>query len=67
MIRALAPEGIKLLLMDFSQGLMPHLLLPSLDVRAEARTLQEKEEPQPQERVEFGLMKLNPCRINVSS
>ena len=27
----------------------------------------EKDEPQPQEREEFGLMKLNPCRINVSS
>jgi hypothetical protein len=27
----------------------------------------EKDEPQPQERAEFGLMKLNPWRINVSS
>ena len=27
----------------------------------------ENDEPQPQERVEFGLMKLNPCRISVSS
>lgn len=27
----------------------------------------ENEEPQPQERDEFGLMKLNPCRISVSS
>jgi hypothetical protein len=27
----------------------------------------EKDEPQPQERDEFGLMKLNPCRISVSS
>ena len=27
----------------------------------------EKDEPQPQEREEFGLMKLNPCRISVSS
>jgi len=27
----------------------------------------EKDEPQPQERVEFGLMKLNPWRISVSS
>ena len=31
------------------------------------QTYDEKDEPQPQERVEFGLMKLNPCRINVSS
>ena len=28
---------------------------------------EENDEPQPQERVEFGLMKLNPCRISVSS
>ena len=27
----------------------------------------ENDEPQPQERVEFGLIKLNPCRISVSS
>jgi hypothetical protein len=27
----------------------------------------EKDEPQPQERVELGLMKLNPWRISVSS
>ena len=27
----------------------------------------ENDEPQPQERVEFGLMKLNPWRISVSS
>jgi hypothetical protein len=27
----------------------------------------ENDEPQPQEREEFGLMKLNPCRISVSS
>ena len=27
----------------------------------------EKDEPQPQEWVEFGLMKLKPCRISVSS
>jgi hypothetical protein len=27
----------------------------------------EKDDPQPQERVEFGLMKLKPCRISVSS
>jgi len=27
----------------------------------------ENDEPQPQERVEFGLMKLKPCRISVSS
>ena len=27
----------------------------------------EKDVPQPHERVEFGLMKLNPWRINVSS
>ena len=27
----------------------------------------EKDEPQPQERVEFGLIKLNPCRMSVSS
>jgi len=30
-------------------------------------TYDEKDDPQPQERVEFGLMKLKPCRINVSS
>ena len=30
-------------------------------------TYDEKDEPQPQEREEFGLMKLNPCRISVSS
>ncbi len=47
-------------------------------LQAKARTLQtthlqtncrqeENDEPQPQEREEFGLMKLNPCRINVSS
>jgi hypothetical protein len=28
---------------------------------------QENDEPQPQEREEFGLMKLKPCRISVSS
>jgi len=28
---------------------------------------EENDEPQPQERFEFGLMKLNPCRISVSS
>jgi hypothetical protein len=27
----------------------------------------EKDEPQPQDFVELGLMKLKPCRINVSS
>ena len=27
----------------------------------------EKDEPQPQEREEFGLIKLKPCRIRVSS
>jgi hypothetical protein len=27
----------------------------------------EKDEPQPQDREEFGLIKLNPCRISVSS
>ena len=27
----------------------------------------ENDEPQPQEREEFGLMKLKPCRISVSS
>jgi hypothetical protein len=27
----------------------------------------ENDEPQPQEREEFGLIKLNPCRISVSS
>jgi hypothetical protein len=31
------------------------------------RIYDEKDEPQPQERVEFGLMKLKPCRISVSS
>jgi len=43
---------------------------------AESRTLimialllptQENDEPQPQECFEFGLIKLNPCRISVSS
>ena len=32
-----------------------------------ANAYDEKDEPQPQERDEFGLMKLNPCRISVSS
>jgi len=32
-----------------------------------AKFYDEKDEPQPQERVEFGLIKLNPCRISVSS
>jgi hypothetical protein len=32
-----------------------------------ARSIYEKDEPQPQECLEFGLMKLNPCRIKVSS
>jgi hypothetical protein len=31
------------------------------------QTYDEKDEPQPQEREEFGLMKLKPCRISVSS
>ena len=31
------------------------------------RLYDEKEEPQPQEREEFGLMKLKPWRISVSS
>ena len=31
------------------------------------RCYDENDEPQPQERVEFGLIKLNPCRISVSS
>ena len=54
------------------------LSVVAFDVRAEARTLHmrqagfhtsydENDEPQPQEREEFGLMKLNPCRIRVSS
>ena len=30
-------------------------------------TYEENDEPQPQDREEFGLMKLNPCRISVSS
>ena len=33
----------------------------------DAGDYEENDEPQPQERVEFGLMKLNPCRISVSS
>jgi len=31
------------------------------------QTYDEKDEPQPQEREEFGLIKLKPCRISVSS
>ncbi len=63
---------------EFPQGLKPKLSVVAFDVRAKARTLHlhrtvshsaydENDEPQPQERVEFGLMKLNPCRISVSS
>ena len=37
--------------------------LPQLD----RFTYDEKDDPQPQEREEFGLMKLKPCRIRVSS
>jgi hypothetical protein len=33
----------------------------------EAEAYDEKDEPQPQEREEFGLMKLKPWRISVSS
>ena len=56
-----------------SQGLKPGSGLRS-DVRAEARaylrgnSLQvEKLEPQPQDLVEWGLMKLKPWRMRVSS
>lgn len=35
--------------------------------RHEAKTYDEKLDPQPQLFVEFGLIKLNPCRIKVSS
>src|SRR5579872_3885821 len=34
---------------------------------ARLKTYDENDDPQPQERVEFGLMKLKPCRISVSS
>jgi hypothetical protein len=34
---------------------------------SEIETYDVNDDPQPQERVEFGLMKLKPCRINVSS
>jgi hypothetical protein len=37
------------------------------ELNSNCRSYDEKDEPQPQERVEFGLMKLNPCRMSVSS
>jgi hypothetical protein len=56
------PQGLKpgSLAMQIMYGLKP---VPF----TEAHSLQENDEPQPQERVELGLMKLNPCRISVSS
>jgi hypothetical protein len=71
-MRALASEGNQKPADEIPRGLklFSHLLLmyglkpvPFTGLN----TLHEKDEPQPQERVEFGLIKLNPCRISVSS
>lgn len=51
----------------YRRGLAETSAAPLRRGRKERRVQAENEEPQPQDLVEFGLMKLNPCRISVSS
>jgi hypothetical protein len=60
-------EHIEVGLLGIRRGRILDMTLHMLPNTIRDEIYAVNEEPQPQDFLEFGLMKLNPCRINVSS